>query len=93
MTRSAFPFAPTTPIDSLDEVLLTSETWSDYQALQLIETQLNASLAGLTRDERERYRHMSETVTGSLSWRITAPLRAAMHGARRASARARAGGS
>lgn len=40
------------------------------------------------REERERYRLMSEVVTGSLSWRITAPLRAAMHGARRAAAKA-----
>jgi hypothetical protein len=45
------------------------------------------------REERERYRRMSETVTGSLSWRITAPLRAAMHGARRVSSRALDSGS
>jgi hypothetical protein len=45
------------------------------------------------REERDRYRRLSETMTGSLSWRITAPLRAAMHGARRASTRARDSGS
>lgn len=45
------------------------------------------------REERERYRLLSETVTGSLSWRITAPLRAAMHGARRAAAKAPDSGS
>jgi hypothetical protein len=36
------------------------------------------------REERERYRTLSDTVTSSLSWKITAPLRAAMHKARRA---------
>jgi len=39
-------------------------------------------------EERERYRALSDTVTGSLSWRITAPLRAAMHGARRTATKA-----
>lgn len=45
------------------------------------------------REERERYRHLSDTVTGSLSWRVTAPLRAAMHRARRVSTKALDGGS
>ena len=36
------------------------------------------------RRERERFQRLSETVTSSLSWRITAPLRAVMHKARRA---------
>ncbi|HEX6687651.1 MAG TPA: class I SAM-dependent methyltransferase [Solirubrobacterales bacterium] len=44
-------------------------------------------------EERERYRALSDTVTGSLSWRITAPLRAAMHGARRAATKAPDSGS
>ncbi|HET7052938.1 MAG TPA: class I SAM-dependent methyltransferase [Solirubrobacterales bacterium] len=38
----------------------------------------------VVREEHERYRHLSEMVTSSLSWKITAPLRAAMHSARRA---------
>lgn len=38
-----------------DDILMTSETWSDYQALQLIETQLDASLAALSHEQRMRY--------------------------------------
>jgi hypothetical protein len=34
------------------------------------------------REERDHYRHLSEAVTGSLSWKLTAPLRAAKSGAR-----------
>lgn len=45
------------------------------------------------REERERYRALSDTVTGSLSWKLTAPLRAAMHGARRAAMKPLDGGS
>jgi hypothetical protein len=41
------------------------------------------------REERERYKAMSDTVTRSLSWKVTAPLRAATRGARRALAKAR----
>ncbi len=37
---------------AIDTALMTSETWSDYQALELIETQLGASLARLTNDQR-----------------------------------------
>ncbi len=40
---------------AIDTALMTSETWSDYQALELIETQLVASLARLTNDQRQRY--------------------------------------
>lgn len=40
------------------------------------------------REEHERYRRLSDTVTSSLSWRITAPLRTVMHRARRAAAKA-----
>jgi len=39
----------------IDDALMTSETWSDYQALQLIETQLGTSLAQLSYDQRQRY--------------------------------------
>jgi len=41
--------------DTLDDTLMTSETWSDYQALQLIETQLTAALAELSYEQRQRY--------------------------------------
>jgi len=57
-------------------------TPAEAREQRTLEEQLDA-----VREERDRYRRLSETVTGSLSWRITAPLRAAMHGARRASAR------
>ena len=40
------------------------------------------------REEHERYRRLSDTVTSSLSWRVTAPLRAVMHRARRAAVKA-----
>jgi hypothetical protein len=39
----------------IDDVLMTSQTWSDYQALQLIETRLNASLTELSHEQRQRY--------------------------------------
>jgi len=39
----------------LDTALMTSETWSAYQALEMIETQLGASLASLSNDQRQRY--------------------------------------
>ena len=45
------------------------------------------------REEREHYRHLSDTVTGSLSWKITAPMRAAMHRARRSAKKAPDSGS
>jgi hypothetical protein len=40
------------------------------------------------REEHERYRQLSDTVTSSLSWKVTAPLRAVMHRARRAAVKA-----
>jgi hypothetical protein len=49
---------------------------------------LDTELA-VVRGEREHYQQLSESVTGSLSWKITAPLRAATHGARRAARRAK----
>lgn len=36
----------------------------------------------VVREERDHYRRLSESVVGSLSWKITAPLRAAKSGAR-----------
>jgi len=45
------------------------------------------------REERERYRALSDTVTGSLSWKITAPLRAVMQRTRRAAVKPLDGGS
>jgi hypothetical protein len=38
-----------------DDLLMTSETWSDYQALNLIETRLSAHLADLSIERRQRY--------------------------------------
>lgn len=38
-----------------DDLLMTSETWSDYQALNLIETRLNIFLADLSLEQRQRY--------------------------------------
>jgi hypothetical protein len=40
---------------TLETALMTGDTWSDYQALKLIETQLGASLANLSDDQRQRY--------------------------------------
>jgi len=40
---------------TVDSTLMTSETWSDYQALELIKAQLSASLAHLNDDQRQRY--------------------------------------
>jgi hypothetical protein len=45
------------------------------------------------RQERDHYRHLSETVIRSSSWKITAPLRAAGREARRAASKARNSGS
>lgn len=38
-----------------DDLLMTSETWSDYQALDLIETRLSDHLADLSIEQRQRY--------------------------------------
>lgn len=40
---------------TIDTALMTSETWSAYQALALIETQLGDSLASLSNNQRQRY--------------------------------------
>ncbi|SQF94726.1 leucine-rich repeat-containing protein [Paucimonas lemoignei] len=40
---------------TVDSFFMTSETWSDYQALELIETQLDTSLTRLSDDQRQRY--------------------------------------
>jgi hypothetical protein len=45
--------APTA--NDLDSALQTADNWSDYQALELIEKQLNSHLASLSDVERQRY--------------------------------------
>ncbi len=40
---------------SIEDICMTSESWSDYQALALIEAQLATSLASLDEDQRRRY--------------------------------------
>jgi hypothetical protein len=45
------------------------------------------------REERDRYRDLSNTVIGSFSWKVTAPMRAAMHRARRSRTKAHDNGS
>ncbi len=45
------------------------------------------------REEREQLRQLTETVTGSVSWKITAPLRAGMHRVRRRGAKATGSGT
>lgn len=40
---------------TIDSILMTSETWSDYQAMELIEAQLGDALARLNDEQRLRY--------------------------------------
>jgi hypothetical protein len=75
------------------DLVIAAERGEPATPAEAREQQTLAEELAAVREERERYRRLSETVTGSLSWRITAPLRAAMHGARRASARALDSGS
>jgi hypothetical protein len=69
------------------DLVIAAERGEPATAAEAREQRTLAEELDAVREERERYRRLSETVTGSLSWRITAPLRAAMHGARRASAK------
>lgn len=75
------------------DLVIAAERGEPATPAQAREQRALAEELAVVREEHERYRRLSETMTGSLSWRITAPLRAAMHGARRASARARDSGS
>ena len=40
---------------TIDSIFMTGETWSDYQAMELIEAQLGTALAHLNNDQRQRY--------------------------------------
>lgn len=44
---------------TIDSILMTSETWSDYQAMELIEAQLGNALARLNDEQRLRYLKLS----------------------------------
>jgi hypothetical protein len=75
------------------DLVIARERGEPASAAEVREQRTLAEELVAVRAERERYRVLSDTVTGSISWRVTAPLRAAMHGARRASAKTLDSGS
>lgn len=75
------------------DLVVASERGEPATPAEAREQRTLAEELAAAREARERYRHLSDTVTGSLSWKITAPLRAAMHGARRAATKTRENGS
>jgi hypothetical protein len=69
-------------------LVIATESAEPASAREAREQRTLAAELDAARAERDRYRQLSHSVVTSLSWKVTAPLRAATHRARRAATKA-----
>jgi hypothetical protein len=68
----------------LRDFVIARESGEPTSGAEVRAQQALAAELAAAREERDRYRHLSDSVVSSVSWKVTAPLRAATHRARRA---------
>lgn len=100
-TRTAyFPSAPVIEdryyetahlFPQMRDLVVARESGEPVSPAEVHEQRTLTEELAVVREERERYQQLSDAAVGSLSWKITAPLRAAMHWARRATTTSRNG--
>jgi hypothetical protein len=93
-TRTAyFPSAPVIEdryyetahlFPQMRDLVIARESGEPVSPAEVHEQRTLTEELAVVREERERYQQLSDAVVGSLSWKITAPWRAATHWARRA---------